>query len=218
MNPKLSIAVVEQDRERALMIVDGLHDAGDYEVTVIGDVTGLARRLAALQPDVVLIDLESPDRDVLDALTVASGPADRPVAMFVDRSDDAMMRAAIEAGVSAYVVGGLSRERIRPVLTAAIARFHVVARLRAELATTKAALEERKLVDRAKGMLMKAKGIGEDEAYALMRRAAMDQGKKLGEVAAANPSSRAITSGAASSSGTKPASSATGLTSAAPPR
>jgi response regulator NasT len=185
MNPRLSIAVVEQDRERALMIVDGLHDAGDYEVTVIGDVTGLARRLAALQPDVVLIDLESPDRDVLDALTMASGPADRPVAMFVDRSDDAVMRAAIEAGVSAYVVGGLSRERIRPVLTAAIARFHVVARLRAELATTKAALEERKLVDRAKGMVMKAKGIGEDEAYALLRRAAMDQGKKLGEVAAA---------------------------------
>ena len=185
MNPTLSIAVVEQDRERALMIVDGLRDAGEYEVTVIGDVTGLARRLAALQPDVVLIDLESPDRDVLDALTVATGPTDRPVAMFVDRSDDAVMRAAIEAGVSAYVVGGLSRERIRPVLTAAIARFHVVARLRAELATTKAALEERKLVDRAKGMLMKAKGISEDEAYALMRRAAMDQGKKLGEVAAA---------------------------------
>jgi len=185
MNPRLSIAVVEEDRERALMIVDGLRDAGEYEVTVIGDVTGLARRLAALQPDVVLIDLESPDRDVLDALTVAAGPADRPVAMFVDRSDDAVMRAAIEAGVSAYVVGGLSRERIRPVLTAAIARFHVVARLRAELATTRAALEERKLVDRAKGMLMKAKGIGEDEAYALLRRAAMDQGKKLGEVAAA---------------------------------
>jgi response regulator NasT len=167
------------------MIVDGLRDSGDYEVTVIGDVTGLARRLAALAPDVVLIDLESPDRDVLDALTMAATPADRPVAMFVDRSDDAMMRAAIEAGVSAYVVGGLSRERIRPVLTAAIARFHVVARLRSELAATKAALEERKVVDRAKGTLMKAKGIGEDEAYALLRRTAMDQGKKLVEVAAA---------------------------------
>ena len=167
------------------MIVDGLRDAGEYEVTVIGDVTGLARRVAALAPDVVLIDLESPDRDVLDALTLASSPADRPVAMFVDRSDDATMRAAIEAGVSAYVVGGLSRERIKPVLAAAIARFHVVARLRSELAATKAALEERKVVDRAKGMLMKARGIGEDEAYALLRRTAMDQGKKIGEVAAA---------------------------------
>jgi two-component system, response regulator / RNA-binding antiterminator len=185
MVSKLSIAVVEQDRERALMIVDGLRDAGEYEVTVIGDVSGLARRVAALQPDVVLIDLESPDRDVLDALTLASNPADRPVAMFVDRSDDGVMRAAIDAGVSAYVVGGLSRERIRPVLNAAVARFHMVARLRSELAATKAALEERKVVDRAKGLLMKAKGIGEDEAYALLRRAAMDQNRKLGEVAAA---------------------------------
>jgi two-component system, response regulator / RNA-binding antiterminator len=185
VGPKLHIAVVEQDRERALMIVDGLRDAGDYDVTVIGDVAGLARRLAALAPDVVLIDLESPDRDVLDALTIAATPADRPVAMFVDRSDDAVMRAAIEAGVSAYVVGGLARERIKPVLTAAIARFHVVARLRTELAATRAALEERKLVDRAKGMLMKLKGLSEEEAYALLRRTAMDQGRKLVEVAAA---------------------------------
>ena len=185
MGPKLHIAVVEQDRERALMIVDGLRDAGDYEITVIGDVVGLARKLGALAPDVVLIDLESPDRDVLDALTIAATPADRPVAMFVDRSDDGVMRAAIEAGVSAYVVGGLARERIKPVLTAAIARFHVVARLRTELAATRAALEERKLVDRAKGMLMKLKGLSEEEAYALMRRTAMDQGRKLVEVAAA---------------------------------
>ena len=105
--------------------------------------------------------------------------------MFVDRSDEQVMRAAIEAGVSAYVVAGLARERIRPVLTAAIARFHMVARLRSELDATKAALEERKTVDRAKGLLMKAKGIGEEEAYALLRRTAMDQGKKLAEIAAA---------------------------------
>jgi response regulator NasT len=185
MAPRLSIAVVEEDHGRALMIVDGLRDAGDYEITVIGDVVGLARKLKAQAPDVVLIDLESPDRDVLDALTLAASPGERPVAMFVDRSDDGVMRAAIEAGVSAYVVGGLSRERIRPVLQAAIARFHVVARLRSELAATRAALEERKVVDRAKGMLMKAKGLSEDEAYALLRRTAMDQGKKLVEVAAA---------------------------------
>jgi response regulator NasT len=185
MTASLRIAVIERDRDRALMIIDGLRDAGDHEVTVIGDETGLARRLAAIAPDVVLIDLENPSRDILEELTLASGPSERPVAMFVDRSDDGVMRAAIEAGVSAYVVAGLSRERIRPVLTAAIARFHMVARLRSELAATKAALEERKTIDRAKGMLMKAKGIGEDEAYALLRRAAMDQGKKLAEVAAA---------------------------------
>jgi two-component system, response regulator / RNA-binding antiterminator len=182
---RLRIAVVEKDRDRALMIIDGLRDAGDHVVTVIGDDTGLARKLAALDPDVVLIDLQNPNRDVLEALTIASGPSERPVAMFVDRSDDQVMRAAIEAGVSAYVVAGLARERIRPVLTAAIARFHMVARLRSELEATKAALEERKTVDRAKGLLMKAKGIGEEEAYALLRRTAMDQGKKLSEIAGA---------------------------------
>jgi two-component system, response regulator / RNA-binding antiterminator len=185
MTTKLAIAVVEENQERARMIVDGLRDAGDYEITVIGDVSSLARRLSVLAPDVVLVDLENPDRDVLDALTIAAAPADRPVAMFVDRSDDATMRSAIEAGVSAYVVGGLSRERIRPVLQAAITRFHVVARLRAELAATKAALEERKLVDRAKGMLMKAKGLSEAEAYDALRRAAMAQGKKVADIAQA---------------------------------
>jgi response regulator NasT len=185
MNNSLRIAVVEKDRERAMMIVDGLRDVGDYDIIVIGDETGLARKLAGLAPDVVLIDLENPSRDILEELTLASGPTERPVAMFADRSDDGTMRAAIEAGVSAYVVGGLTRERIGPVLTAAIARFHMVARLRAELAATKAALEERKTIDRAKGMLMRAKGIDEEAAYQLLRRAAMDQGKKVSEVAAA---------------------------------
>lgn len=185
MADRLRIVVVEKDRDRAMMIIDGLQDTGNHDVTVIGDDTGLARKLAAIDPDVVLIDLENPNRDVLEALTLASNPHERPVAMFVDRSDEQVMRAAIEAGVSAYVVDGLARERIRPVLTAAIARFHMVARLRSELDATKAALEERKTVDRAKGLLMKAKGIGEEEAYALLRRTAMDQGKKLAEIAAA---------------------------------
>lgn len=185
MTPALRIAVIEKDRDRALLIVDGLRDAGDHEVTVIADDTGLARKLAAVAPDVVLIDLENPSRDMLEELTLASGPTERPVAVFVDHLDDGVMRAAIEAGVSAYVVAGLSRERIRPVMLAAITRFHMMARLRAELAATKAALDERKTIDRAKGMLMKAKGVGEDEAYAMLRRTAMGQGKKLADVAAA---------------------------------
>ena len=185
MSSTLKIAVVEADRDRALMIVDGLREAGDYDVTVIGDMTGLARKLAEFSPDVVLIDLENPSRDVLEELTLATGPTERPVAMFVDRSADQVMRAAIEAGVSAYVVDGLKRERIRPVLNAAIARFHMIARIRSELEATRAALEERKVVDRAKGMLMKARGIDEAEAYALLRGTAMNQGRKIGEVAAA---------------------------------
>lgn len=182
---RLRIAVVERDADRARVILDGLRDAGETDVTIIAEEGGLSRRLAALAPDVVLVDLENPSRDVLEELTLASSPMERPVAMFVDRSDDAAMRAAIEAGVSAYVVAGLARERIRPVLTAAVARFHMVARLRAELDATKAALEERKIVDRAKGMLMKAKGLDEQAAYGLLRSTAMAQGRKVGEIARA---------------------------------
>ena len=182
---KLRVAVVERERDRALMIVDGLCEADDAEVTVFGDATGLARKLAELNPDVVLIDLEDPSRDVLEELALASSPLERPVAMFVDRSDSALTSAAIEAGVSAYVVDGLRRERVRPVIDTAIARFHMFARVRSELAATKAALAERKTLDRAKGILMKARGLSEEEAYALLRKTAMNQGRKIAEVAQA---------------------------------
>ncbi|WP_339950106.1 ANTAR domain-containing protein [uncultured Albimonas sp.] len=185
MAKTLKIAVVERDRDRALMIVDGLREAGDHEVIVIGDETGLSRRLSEINPDVVLIDLENPSRDVLEELALASGPMERPVAMFVDRSDGALTRAAIEAGVSAYIVDGMHKQRIKPIIDAAVARFQMFARIRSELAATKAALAERKTIDRAKGILMKARGVSEDEAYALIRRAAMDQGRKVADVAQA---------------------------------
>ncbi|WP_353473660.1 ANTAR domain-containing protein [Salipiger sp. H15] len=182
---QLSIAIVETDRERALLIQQSLRDAGEYEIHVVSEITGLARRIQQLSPDVVLIDLESPSRDTLEELALASGPLERPVAMFVDRSGDGLTDAAIEAGVSAYVVDGLKPQRVKPVLDAAIARFRMFQRMRTELAETKRALEERKVIDRAKGMLMKARGVGEDEAYALLRKAAMDQGKRVADVAQA---------------------------------
>ena len=121
----------------------------------------------------------------LEDLSMASGAMERPVAMFVDKSDASLTRAAIEAGVSAYVVDGLRADRIKPILDAAIARFHVFQRMRVELAATKTALEERKVIDRAKGLVMRAKGIGEEQAYALIRKAAMDQGKRIADVAQA---------------------------------
>lgn len=185
MSNRLSIVVVEKDRERALTIVDGLREAGDHDVLVIGDEIGLARRIAERNPDLVLIDAGNPSRDAIEELTLASAPMSRPVAMFVDESDVTLTRAAIEAGVSAYVVAGLAANRIKPVLDAAIARFHMMQKMRVELAETRRALEERKVIDRAKGIVMRAKGIGEGEAYALMRKSAMDQGKKLIEVAQA---------------------------------
>ncbi|PKP74737.1 MAG: two-component system response regulator [Alphaproteobacteria bacterium HGW-Alphaproteobacteria-6] len=185
MPRRLSIIVVEKDRDRALTIVDGLREVGEMDVLVIGDDIGLARRIAERNPDLVLIDAGNPSRDAIEELTLASAPMQRPVAMFVDESDGALTRAAIEAGVSAYVVAGLTASRIKPVLDAAIARFHMMQKMRMELAETRRALEERKMIDRAKGIVMRAKGIGEDEAYALLRRAAMDQGRRLAEVAQA---------------------------------
>jgi two-component system, response regulator / RNA-binding antiterminator len=185
MAGRLCIVIVEKDRDRALAIVDSLSEAGDYDITVFGDEVGLQRKIADRNPDLVLIDAGNPSRDSIEELTVASAPMQRPVAMFVDESDRDLTQAAIEAGVSAYVVAGLSANRIRPVLDAAIARFHMMQKMRVELAETRRALEERKVIDRAKGIVMRAKAVSEDEAYALMRKAAMDQGKKLAEVAQA---------------------------------
>ncbi len=185
MSKSLSIVVVERDRERALMIVDGLREAGEFDVFVIGEETGLARRIAERNPDLVLIDAGNPSRDVLEDLTTATAPMLRPVAMFVDQSDAATTKAAIEAGMSAYVVDGLRAERLKPILDAAIARFHMMQRMRVELTETRRALEERKVIDRAKGILMRNRGIGEEEAYGLLRKAAMDQGKRLVDLAQA---------------------------------
>lgn len=182
---KMSIIVVEADRDRALQIVDGLKQAGEFDIHVISERTRLAREITAREPDIVLIDIANPSRDTLEELALATGPMERPVAMFVDRSEAGLSDAAIEAGVSAYVVDGLQPARVKPVLDAAIARFRMFHRMRAELAETKRALEERKLIDRAKGMLMKARGVEEEEAYAILRKAAMDQGKRVADVASA---------------------------------
>ena len=181
----LTIVVVEPDPERARLIVDALTDSAGYKVHVIAERAALARQISKVNPDVVLVDLADPSRDIIEELTLASGPLDRPVALFVERSAEGLSTAAIEAGLSAYVVDGLTPARVKPVLDAAIARFRVMARMRAELAETKRALEERKVIDRAKGLLMRARGIPEDEAYALLRRTAMDQNRRLADVAEA---------------------------------
>jgi response regulator NasT len=167
------------------MIRNSLLETGAHDIIIIDTDNGIARRIAEWNPDLVLIDVESPTRDVLEELTLASGPMDRPVAIFVDRSDPGLTKDVIEAGVSAYVVDGLRSERIRPVMDAAIARFNMFRRMREELAATKAALEERKIIDRAKGLLMGVKGIGEEEAYVLLRRTAMDQKRKIADIAQA---------------------------------
>lgn len=183
MAKTLTIVVVEEDRDRAIAIVDALTDQGETDVHVIGDVSGLSRKVAALHPDIVLIDIDHPTRDVMEELTLASGPLERPIAMFVTGAAGGLARAAVEAGVSAYVVDGLHPDRLKPVIDAAIARFQIMRQMRTELDETRRALEDRKVIDRAKGLLMKAKQIDEQAAYAILRKAAMDQGDRVADVA-----------------------------------
>ena len=184
-DPSLTIAIVDESRSRAAIIEEGLRDAGYARIVHIDEMTNLLARLYATDPDVVVIDLENPSRDVLEQLFQVSRLVKRPVAMFVDQSDTGMINKAIEAGVSAYVVDGLKKERVKSILDMCVARFHAYARLQNELDQAKSALEERKVVERAKGLLMRHKGISEDEAYALLRRRAMNEKKKLGEIAQA---------------------------------
>lgn len=179
----LSILIIDENRLRAAVIEDGLRDAGYSKLTVVHDVAGIARRIADISPDVIVIDLENPNRDVLDSMFQLSRAVKRPIAMFVDRSDQAAIEAAVDAGVSAYVVDGLKRERVKPILDMAISRFNAFARMARELDEARSELESRKLVDRAKGILMKTRGLSEADAYALLRKTAMNQNRKISEIA-----------------------------------
>ena len=179
----LHILIVDQNAVRAAILEDGLREAGYLRVTIVRDMQHLMRRIVESDPDVIFIDLENPNRDVLEQMFQVSRCVQRPIAMFVDRSDTDMIAAAVDAGVGAYVVDGLKKERIKAVLDMAVSRFNAFSKLREELDRAKAALDERKLVERAKGILMKSKGMSEEAAYALLRKAAMNENRRIGEVA-----------------------------------
>ncbi len=177
------ILVIDDDASRGAMIEAGLREAGHTSVTVITEMRQLLRRIVEADPDVIVIDLGNPNRDVLDEMFQVSRTVRRPVAMFVDQSDRASIEAAIDAGVSAYVVNGLKRDRVKSVLDTAISRFNVLNRLRDELDRAKKALEDRKVIDKAKGILMKNRSLSEEDAYALLRTAAMKESRRVAEVA-----------------------------------
>jgi response regulator NasT len=183
MQPSLKIVIVDENPIRAAILEEGLREAGYVNVTRIEDRTGLLARIYAIDPDVILIDLENPSRDELEQMFQVSRAVKRPIAMFVDQSDTASIQASVDAGVSAYIVGNLQKERIKTILDLTISRFNAFARLQAELDRAKSALEERKVIDRAKGILMKAKNLTEEQAYALLRKTAMNENKKIAEVA-----------------------------------
>jgi len=180
---QLRIAIVDESPARGAVLAAGLRDAGIDDIHLIDERFQLLRRLTEIGPDVVLIDLESPSRDVLDEMFAVSRAVARPIAMFVDQSDASMMEAAIDAGVSAYVVDGLRKERIKAILDLSIARFNAFARLQDEMRAVRSELAERKIIERAKGIVMRQRALGEDAAYALLRSTAMNQGRKLVDVA-----------------------------------
>jgi two-component system, response regulator / RNA-binding antiterminator len=183
LDTSLKIAIVDESPIRAAILQDGLREAGFEQVVRIDETTSLLERIYALDPDVILIDLENPSRDVLAQMFQVSRIVKRPIAMFVDQSDTASIQAAVDAGVSAYIVDGLKKERVKNILDLCISRFNAFSRLQEELDRTKTALEERKVIDRAKGILMKARGLSEEEAYALLRKTAMNEKKKIAEIA-----------------------------------
>ena len=181
----MRIAIVDESASRAAVIGEGLAALDDCDLFVVTERRGLVAQIAAIDPDIVLMDLGNPSRDVLEEYFAVSRALARPIAMFVDQSDDEALGAAIDAGVSSYVVDGLAPHRIRPILDLAVRRFNAFSRLQADLAEAKGKLAERDAVDRAKRILMDSRGITEPQAYAELRKTAMNQGKRLAEIAEA---------------------------------
>jgi response regulator NasT len=182
-SPSLRILLIDEIKDRAAAVEEALRRAGHRIVALLDDPADLVAAIEAAKPDVIILDLNTPDRDTIESLRHATQEHARPIVMFVDRSDETMIAEAIRAGVTAYVVDGLNPQRVKPVLDVAVARFQQFQALTGELSRAKASLAERKVVDRAKGILMQQKGMSEDEAYNSLRRLAMDQGKRIGEVA-----------------------------------
>jgi response regulator NasT len=180
---RVRVLVVDESPERAEVLRDGLRRAG-YEVTAsLSSPLALLKTIENLKPDVIVIDTESPSRDVLEHLVVMSQHTPRPVVMFAQDGAPETIREAVRAGVSAYVVDGLDAARVKTIVDVAVAQFEDFQNLRAQLAEANAKLSERKLVERAKGLLMKNRSLDEDAAYAFMRKTAMDRKLKLAEVA-----------------------------------
>lgn len=182
-SPALSILIIGENRIRTSIIEDGLREGGHSSITTIDDVNDIARTIEATRPDAIFIDLENPKRDTLEHFFALSRAVQRPIAMFVDRTDAAMIDKAVAAGISAYVVDGLRKERVKPILDMAISRFNAFSRLTRELEQARGELEDRKLIEQAKGILMRTRALSEADAHALLRSTAMNKNRKMVEIA-----------------------------------
>jgi len=179
----MRVLVIDPDPARAALVAEGLGDVKPLEVSAVASLEEVEGELDRLAPDVIVIACDSPDRDTLESLRDATAHNPRPVVMFVDRSAPGLAEAAVEAGVAAYVVDGLSAGRVRSVLEVAMSRFRLMQQLRADLSKARADLASRKTVEKAKGLLMKERGIEEEAAYGILRKLAMDSGRPIAAVA-----------------------------------
>lgn len=181
----MRIVIVDDSGARASVLEEGLREAGYDDIHFVPPRGAFVARIERMAPDVVLMDLGSPSRDTLEEMLLVSRALAKPIAMFVDQSDDSMIGAAIDAGVSAYVVDGLRKDRVKPILELAVRRFTAFSRMQSELDEARTALANRKTIDKAKAILMAQRGLNEPDAYALLRTTAMNQGRRLVDVAEA---------------------------------
>ena len=180
----LRVMLIADDSQKDVSLLnDGLKAAGYDVVEVSMSASALLDRVAALQPDVIIIDSDSPTRDTLEQLSFVNARQPRPIVLFTEDRDNATIQAALRAGVSAYIVAGMQPDRLQPILDVAVARFEQDRALRDELRETQDKLAERKLIERAKGIVMKQKNVDEEHAYRVMRKLAMDRNRKMLEVA-----------------------------------
>ncbi len=179
------IAIVDESAVRSVLIEEGLRESGYTDIIRIEEMQGLMAALVAADPEVIIIDLENSSRDVLEQMFIVSRAVRRPIAMFVDPADSGLMQVAVDAGVSAYVVDGFDKRRIRPILDMCVTLFNAFMHLQQELEEAKSRLAEKEVVDRAKLIIMKIRGIPEDQAYAMLRSKAMNEKRRLAEVARA---------------------------------
>jgi len=179
----LRVLVVDDDTERSDLLRTALQDAGYEVVAEVDSAVDIVAQVRAVKPDVIVIDRDSPDRDTLEHVCMITRDEPRPIVMFTQDHNQALMREALQAGVSAYVVDGLAAERVQGIVNVAVARFEQWQGLRDELNQAQASLAERKVIDRAKGILMKQRRCSEDEAYRLLRKTAMDRNERLVQVA-----------------------------------
>ena len=178
-----SVLVIDESQQRAVEICTGLIQAGHQVAAVLPSALELVARIEEIKPDIILIETESPSRDTLEHLGVMNRDMPRPVIMFSQDDDQDTIRSAIRSGVAAYVVDGFDIDRLRPVVDVAVAHFEEHQALKRELAETSRKLSERKVIERAKGILMKSRGMDEEAAYGALRKLAMERSQPLAKVA-----------------------------------